>query len=201
MDTMIEPIAILTEHLSRLPGIGPKTAQRLAYHIVGQDEERVRQLSEAITYAKEHVRACSVCAALTDRDICAICADDQRRDDVLCVVKEARDVLAMERARQYEGKYHVLQGAISPMDGIGPEDIRIAELLERVEAHGVQEVIMATNPDVEGEATAAYIYSLLEPMGVEVTRIAHGIPIGADLEYTDDVTLSMALQGRRKMVP
>ena len=170
----IEAINALTMQLARLPGIGAKSAQRLAYHIL-------------------------ICGNYTDVEPCAICADAARKSDVLCVVRDARDVFAMEKLREFRGKYHVLHGTISPMDGIGPDDIRIKELLQRVEQEGVNEVILATNPDVEGEATASYIARLLKPKGVRVTRIAHGIPIGGNLEYVDEMTLLKAVEGRREM--
>lgn len=199
MNPVIEPIARLTAQLCRLPGIGSKSAQRLAYHILDMPEGQARELAAAIISAKENVRFCPVCGNYTDTEPCAICADKARTSRVLCVVKDARDVLAMEKTREFRGRYHVLQGIISPMDGVGPEDIRIKELLERVETENVEEVILATNPDVEGEATAVYISRLLKPRGVRVTRIAHGIPIGGNLEYTDEITLAKALEGRRDM--
>lgn len=199
MNSVIEPIARLTAQLSRLPGIGAKSAQRLAYHILDMPEGQARELAAAIISAKENVRFCPICGNYTDTEPCAICADKARTSNVLCVVKDARDVLAMEKTREFRGRYHVLHGIISPMDGVGPEDIRIKELLERVEAENVTEVILATNPDVEGEATAVYISRLLKPRGVHVTRIAHGIPIGGNLEYTDEITLAKALEGRREM--
>ena len=199
MNPVIEPIARLTAQLSRLPGIGAKSAQRLAYHILDMPEGQARELAAAVISAKENVRFCPICGNYTDTEPCAICADQGRSSHVLCVVKDARDVLAMEKTREFRGRYHVLQGIISPMDGVGPEDIRIKELLERVEKENVTEVILATNPDVEGEATAVYISRLLKPRGVHVTRIAHGIPIGGNLEYTDEITLAKALEGRREM--
>ena len=199
MNPVIEPIARLTAQLSRLPGIGAKSAQRLEYHILAMPEGQARELASAVISAKENVRFCPICGNYTDVEPCAICADKARTSNVLCVVKDARDVLAMEKTREFRGRYHVLQGIISPMDGVGPEDIRIKELLERVEKENVTEVILATNPDVEGEATAVYISRLLKPRGVHVTRIAHGIPIGGNLEYTDEITLAKALEGRRDM--
>ena len=172
----IEAINALTMQLARLPGIGAKSAQRLAYHILDMPEGNARELAAAITRARDTVRYCPICGNYTDVEPCAICADAARKSDVLCVVRDARDVFAMEKLREFRGKYHVLHGTISPMDGIGPDDIRIKELLQRVEQEGVNEVILATNPDVEGEATASYIARLLKPKGVRVTRIAHGIP-------------------------
>ena len=195
----IEAINALTMQLARLPGIGAKSAQRLAYHILDMPEGNARELAAAITRARDTVRYCPICGNYTDVEPCAICADAARKSDVLCVVRDARDVFAMEKLREFRGKYHVLHGTISPMDGIGPDDIRIKELLQRVEQEGVNEVILATNPDVEGEATASYIARLLKPKGVRVTRSAHGIPIGGNLEYVDEMTLLKAVEGRREM--
>ena len=195
----IEAINALTMQLARLPGIGAKSAQRLAYHILDMPEGNARELAAAITRARDTVRYCPICGNYTDVEPCAICADAARKSDVLCVVRDARDVFAMEKLREFRGKYHVLHGTISPMDGIGPDDIRIKELLQRVEQEGVNEVILATNPDVEGEATASYIARLLKAKGVRVTRIAHGIPIGGNLEYVDEMTLLKAVEGRREM--
>ena len=199
MNSLIEPIAKLSNQLSRLPGIGTKTAQRLAYHIINLPEIDVRELTDAITLAKQRIHYCPVCGNFTEFDPCSVCSDGARSGEVLCVVRDPRDVLAMEKTREFKGRYHVLHGIISPMDGIGPDDIRIKELVERVKADSVKEVIMATNPDVEGEATASYISRLLKPLGVCVTRIAHGIPIGGNLEYTDEITLAKAIEGRREM--
>lgn len=192
----VEAIQHLTNQLSRLPGIGKKTAQRLAFHIVSMPEEEVRELAVSIFNGKKKVHYCPVCGNFTDVDPCAICADPKRRHDIVCVVKDARDVNALERMREFDGLYHVLGGVISPMDGIGPDDIRIRELMSRLAAGEIGEVVLATNPDVEGEATAAYISRLIKPMGVKVTRIAHGVPVGGELEYTDEVTLLRAFQGR-----
>lgn len=196
---MIEPIARMVNQLSKLPGIGQKTAQRLAYYIVGMPEEQVRELAVAIFNGKKQVHFCSVCGNYTNEDPCPICASNDRKNGQLCVVRDPRDVAAMERMRDYTGQYHVLHGVISPMQGVGPDDIRIRELLSRLTDGSVTEVILATNPDVEGEATAAYIARLIKPMGIRVTRIAHGIPVGADLEYTDEVTLAKAFSGRSEM--
>ncbi len=193
----IEPIEKLTTQFARLPGIGHKTAQRLAYHILGVPEAQALELADAIIAARRDVHDCPICGTYTDVTPCAICADEKRDGSVICVVCDPRDVTAMEKTREFSGKYHVLQGVLSPMDGVGPNDIRINELVERVKKGGVREVILATNPDVEGEATASYIARLLKPMGVACTRIAHGIPIGGNLEYTDEVTLAKALEGRR----
>ena len=196
---MIEPIARMVNQLSKLPGIGQKTAQRLAYYIVGMPEEQVRELAVAIFNGKKQVHFFSICGNYTSEDPCPICANDDRKNGQLCVVRDPRNVAAMERMRDYNGQYHVLHGVISPMQGIGPDDIRIRELLSRLTDGSIKEVILATNPDVEGEATAAYIARLIKPLGVRVTRIAHGIPVGADLEYTDEVTLSKAFSGRSDM--
>lgn len=195
----IEAIARLANQLSKLPGIGKKTAQRLAYHIVGLPETQVRELAVAIFNGKKQVSICPVCGNYADGETCAICSDARRRRDIVCVVKDARDVNAFERMRDYNGLYHVLQGVISPMDGVGPDDIRIRELLTRLASGEIQEVVLATNPDVEGEATAAYISRLIKPMGIKVTRIAHGVPVGSELEYTDEVTLLRAFMGRTEL--
>ncbi|HHY81824.1 MAG TPA: recombination protein RecR [Clostridiales bacterium] len=199
MNYYIEPVARLINELSRLPGIGGKTAQRLAFHIIDLPIERVRELTQAIMKAREGIKYCSVCCNLTDQDPCAICSSHHRDHSLICVVKDSRDVIAMEKMRDYKGVYHILHGTISPMEGIGPDEIRIKELLNRVNNSEIREVILATNPDVEGEATAVYISRLLKPLGIKVTRIAHGIPVGGDLEYADEVTLSKALEGRREM--
>jgi recombination protein RecR len=199
MNYYIEPIARLINELSRLPGIGGKTAQRLAFHIINMPGDRVQELTQAILQARSGVRYCSVCCNLTDQDPCAVCSSTHRDKSVICVVKDPKDVIAMEKMRDYRGVYHVLHGTISPMEGIGPDDIRIRELLQRVGSGEVKEVILATNPDVEGEATAVYISRLIKPLGIRVTRIAHGIPVGGDLEYADEVTLSKALEGRREI--
>ena len=195
----IEAIDKLSNELSRLPGIGKKTAQRLAFHIVGLPEEQVRELAVAIYNGKKNVHLCPVCYNLTDREICSVCGDDGRDRSIICVVKDARDVNALERVRDYNGMYHVLGGVISPMDVIGPDDIRIRELMSRLASGEVKEVVLATNPDVEGEATASYISRLIKPMGIKVTRIAHGVPVGGELEYTDEITLLRAFEGRREV--
>ena len=196
----IEPIQKLATQLSRLPGIGPKTAQRLAYHILDLPETQAVELSEAILNAKRNVRFCPVCGTYTDVTPCAICSDPRRDDSLLCVVAEAKDVISMERPREFFGRYHVLHGVLSPMNGIGPGDIRIRELMDRVREGSFKEIIIATNPDVEGEATASYIARLLKPSGISCTRIAHGIPIGGNLEYADEITLAKALEGRRSIL-
>lgn len=189
----------LTEQFARLPGIGSKTAQRLAFHVMALPEEDAKEFAAAILDARQAIHTCPVCQNMTDRDICPICDDPRRDKSVICVVAEPKDVIAMERAREYQGLYHVLHGVISPLNHMGPDDIRIRELLTRVGEGGVREVIMATNPDTEGEATAMYISRLLRPLEVKVTRLAYGIPMGSQLEYADDVTLLRALQGRREM--
>lgn len=195
----IESIEKLTTQLSRLPGIGRKTAQRLAYYLLGVPREQAQELARAILQAREQVHCCPLCGTYTDKEKCELCTDPGRSDEVICVVAEPRDVIAMEKTREFRGRYHVLFGVLSPMEGIGPGDIRINELLEKCKGGKVKEVILATNPDVEGEATASYIARLLKPLGVKATRIAHGIPIGGNLEYTDEVTLAKALEGRRSL--
>lgn len=193
------PVERLTEAFARLPGVGGKTAQRLAFHVLSLPDAEAEDFAQAILEAKRTVHTCPVCQNLTDGELCAICGDERRDQGVICVVAEPRDVLAMERAREYEGVYHVLHGVISPLNHIGPDDIRIRELLARVAKGGVREVIMATNPDTEGEATAMYISRLLRPMEVKVTRLAYGVPVGSQLEYADEVTLLRALEGRREI--
>ena len=196
MDIFIEPIGRLINEFSKLPGVGKKTAQRYAYKIIGMTESEAKQFAESIIYCKQRVKYCKVCGNFTEDDTCAICKS--RDKSIICVVKEPKDVIAMEKLHEFKGVYHVLHGVISPMDGVGPNDIRIKELLARID-DGVQEVIMATNPDVEGEATAMYIARLLKPLSVNVTRLAHGIPVGGELEYTDEVTLSRALSERKQI--
>lgn len=195
----IAPLAQLIGQLRTLPGIGAKTATRLAYHILDMDMERAHRLAAAITGAKEKIGFCSVCFNLTDSDPCAICMAEKRDHTTICVVEQPQDVAAMERMNDYDGVYHVLHGALSPLEGVGPNDIRIRELVLRAGKENVQEVIVATNPNVEGEATAMYIAKLLKPMGIRVTRIAHGLPVGGDLEYADEVTLSRAMENRREI--
>ena len=196
---VIEPIARMVAELSHLPGIGQKTAQRLAYHIVSMPLDEVRSLATALWQGRKAIRFCAVCGNYTDGEKCDICADPARENGQICVVRDPRDVAAMERMHDYHGRYHVLHGTLSPMDGVGPDDIHIRELIARLSTEQVQEVILATNPDIEGEATATYIARLIKPLGGKVTRIAHGVPVGSDLEYTDEVTLSKALEGRREM--
>ena len=197
------PLAQLMEHFRRLPGIGPKSAARLAYHVLGMERERALALAHSIIEAKDKIFYCSVCFSLTDSDPCAICQAENRDHGLICVVEEPRDVAAMERTRGhernrgYQGTYHVLQGVLSPLDGIGPENIRIKELVLRIQTGNVREVIMATNPNLEGEVTATYVARLLKPLGIQVTRIARGLPTGGDLEYADEETLAQALENRR----
>ena len=194
-----KPLAKLINELSKLPGIGNKSAQRLAFHILALEDREAQQLAEAITYAKREMKYCSVCGNLTDEDPCAICSDPSRRRDVICVVENPRDVMAMERIKEFNGLYHVLHGVISPMEGIGPEDINLKSLIQRLQVNDVKELIIATYPNIEGEATAMYIARLIKPAGIKVTRIAHGIPVGGDLEYADEVTLLKSLEGRREL--
>ena len=199
------PLAQLMEHFRRLPGIGPKTAARLAYHVLGMEREQALALANSIIEAKDKIHFCSVCFSLTDTDPCAICRSETRDHGLICVVEEPRDVAAMERTRGhdrnrgYQGTYHVLQGVLSPLDGVGPENIRVRELVERIQTGPVREVIMATNPNLEGEVTATYIARLLKPLGIQVTRIARGLPTGGDLEYADEETLAKALENRREI--
>lgn len=196
MDVFIEPIGRLINQFSKLPGVGKKTAQRYAYKIIGMSDAEAKEFAESVIYCKQKVRYCKTCGNFTEEDECEICK--RRPRTTICVVKEPKDVIAMEKLHEFKGVYHVLHGVISPMDGIGPNDIRIKELLARID-DDVQEVIMATNPDVEGEATAMYVAKLLKPLGVKVTRLAHGIPVGGELEYTDEVTLSRALSERKSI--
>lgn len=195
----IAPLAKLIEHFRALPGIGAKTATRLAYHILDMDNDKARALAGAIIEAKEKIGYCNICFNLSDKNPCYICSSSGRDKSVICVVEEPRDVAAMERMRDFKGVYHILHGALSPLEGVGPEDIRIKELLARLYDGDIQEIIMATNPNVEGEATAMYIAKLLKPIGIKVTRIAHGLPIGGDLEYADEVTLAKAMENRREI--
>ncbi|GER68512.1 recombination protein RecR [Weizmannia acidilactici] len=194
-----EPITKLMDSFMKLPGIGPKTAARLAFFVLDMKEDSVLEFAKALVDAKRDLTYCSVCGHITDQDPCYICSDPHRDRSIICVVQEPKDVIAMEKMKEYNGLYHVLHGAISPMDGIGPEDISVPDLLKRLQDETVQEVILATNPNIEGEATAMYISRLLKPTGIKVTRIAHGLPVGGDLEYADEVTLSKALEGRREI--
>ena len=199
MRTFPAALERLSEQFARLPGIGSKTAQRLAFQVLSMPQEQAQEFADAILDAKRSIHTCPVCQNLTDEEMCPICADETRDHSTICVVAEPRDVIAMERSREYTGVYHVLHGVISPLNHVGPDDIRIRELLARLQDGSVQEVIMATNPDTEGEATAMYLSRPLRPIGVKVTRLAYGIPVGSQLEYADEVTLLRALEGRREM--
>jgi len=194
-----EPISKLIDAFSRLPGVGPKTAGRLAFHVIRMKEEDVVDFAKALVNVKRNLHYCSVCCNITDVDPCRICQDKTRDASVICVVQESKDLVAMERTKEFNGFYHVLHGAISPMEGIGPDQIHIAELLKRLGDEQVTELILATNPNIEGEATAMYLSRLVKNFGLKVTRIAHGLPVGGDLEYADEVTLSKALEGRREL--
>jgi recombination protein RecR len=198
MSVYARPIARLVEELAKLPGIGPKTAQRLAFHIISGTREKAENLADAIVQAKEKTIYCSVCSNLTEADPCPLCTSVGRDHSIICVVEEPKDVIALDRTG-FKGLYHVLHGAISPIDGIGPGDLRVKELLERLKSETVQEIILGTDPNVEGEATAMYLARLLKPLGLKVTRMAHGMPVGSDLEYVDEVTLAKALEGRREV--
>lgn len=194
-----EPISRLIDSFMKLPGIGPKTASRLAFFVLTMEEDSVLTFAKSLVDAKRELTYCSTCGHITDVDPCYICQDPRRDRSMICVVQDTKDVIAMEKMRDYNGLYHVLQGAISPMDGIGPEDINIPALIQRLHNDEVQELILATNPTIEGEATAMYISRLVKPSGIKTTRIAHGLPVGGDLEYADEVTLSKALEGRREL--
>lgn len=193
------PLTKLMEQFERLPGIGRKTAQRLAFYVLSMPKEKAKQFADAILEAHEKIKKCKVCQSLTEKELCPICADSARNHSTICVVENSQDVIAFERTKEYHGLYHVLHGLISPMDGIGPDQLYIKELLARLSDGTVKEVVMATNPTVEGEATAMYIARLLKPMGVRVTRLAYGIPVGSNLEYADEVTLYRALEGRSEI--
>ena len=199
MQIYTEPINRLIEEFSKLPGVGRKTAQRLAFHVINMNTNDVESLAKSIIEAKRDIKYCSICCNITDKDPCSMCSNKNRDPKVICVVEDPRDVAAMERTKEFKGQYHVLHGVISPMDGVGPDMIRIRELITRLANEDVQEIIMATNPTIEGEATAMYISRLVKPMGIKVTRIAHGLPVGGDLEYADEVTISKALEGRREI--
>ncbi len=192
-------VQTLIDELGKLPGVGPKSAQRIAFHLVKLSEEDAIRLSTAISEAKEKVRFCEKCFNMSDEPICEICSDSRRDPSLVCVVEEPRDIVAVERTQEYKGFYHVLQGAINPIDGIGPEQLRVKELLVRLQENPISEVILCTNPNIEGEATAMYLARLLEPLGLSITRIASGLPVGGDLEYADELTLGRALEGRREV--
>lgn len=198
MDYFSAPVANLIEEFEKLPGIGHKTASRLAFHVLNQPTEKATNFAKALIEAKEKTKFCSVCGNLTDQEICPICSSEKRDKSIICVVSDFKDLFAMEKTHEFNGVYHILQGVISPINGIGPDDIKIKELISRLNEN-VSEVILATNLNVEGEATAMYISKLIKPLGIKVTRIAHGIPVGGDLEYTDEVTLTMAMEARREI--
>ena len=197
MARMIRPLANLYEQLRRLPGVGSKTAMRLTYHIIDMSADDVQQFAQALTNAKQQIHYCKQCFNITDAEVCEICGDASRDHYTVCVVEQPQDIAAMERSHGYKGLYHVLHGVLSPLDGIGPDDLRIRELFQRLQRESVTEVILATNSDVEGEATATYLAQLLKPAGITVSRIAHGLPVGGELEYADEITLSRALENRR----
>ena len=197
--SVADPIARLVRELARLPGIGEKTAQRLAFHVLEAGPEQARELAEAVVGVVRDVRCCSTCQTLTERDPCPICTDPGRDPKIICVVEGVPDLLAVERTREFRGRYHVLHGTLSPLDGVGPADLKIRELLLRLEREPADEIVIATNPDVEGEATALYLARLLKPLGMKVTRIAQGVPMGGDLEYADQATLARAVAGRREL--
>lgn len=192
------PLARLIDELKRLPGIGPKSAQRIAFHILKGSKEEAARLSQAVGGLIDSVRSCTVCNAFTDQEVCATCSDPARAGGIVCVVEEPHGLLAVERTRDFKGRYHVLHGALSPLSGIGPDELRIQGLLDRIRQGGIQEVILATSPTVEGEATAVYLSRILKPLGVKVTRIAMGVPVGSDLDWADEVTIAKAMEGRRE---
>ncbi|MDD3014680.1 MAG: recombination mediator RecR [Candidatus Gastranaerophilales bacterium] len=194
-----KPLARLIEEFQKLPGIGPRSAQRMAFYLLKMPADEVRQFSNAILEAKEKIKYCRTCFNMSSLDPCEICQDNRRDKTVICIISETKDLIALERTREYKGLYHVLQGLISPLDGIGPEDLRIRELLERVTGHDLAEIILAINPSIEGEATSLYLGKILKPFGVKVSRIAFGLPVGSDLEYADEITLARALEGRREI--
>ncbi len=199
MSQNVAPLAKLIEQFERMPGIGRKSAQRIAYYMLSLSSDEAKTFADTILLAHEKIRHCSVCCDLTDREICSICSNGSRDKSIICVVEDSRDVAAVERTHEYTGVYHVLHGVISPMNNIGPEDITVKDLIARLGSDEVKEVIMATNPTVEGEATAMYLSRLIKPLGLSVTRLAYGVPVGADLEYADEVTLMRALEGRREI--
>ena len=199
MNGNVVPLEELVNQFARLPGIGRKTARRLAYSIIEQPESTAKQIADALINAKEKIRFCSVCQNFTDKEVCHICSDEKRDRSTVCVVEDPRDVAAFERTREYNGLYHVLHGVISPLDNIGPDKLKIKELIARLSSGEIKEIIMATNPTVEGEATSGYISKLVKPLGIKVSRLAYGIPVGADLEYADEYTLARALEGRNEI--
>lgn len=197
MSVYAGPVQDLIDELGRLPGVGPKSAQRIAFHLLKLSTEDALRIATAIAVVKERVSFCTICFNISEGDACGICSDTRRETSVVCVVEEPRDIVAVEKTGEYRGRYHVLQGAISPIEGIGPDQLRVKELLTRIEPEGIEEVILCTNPNIEGEATAMYLGRLLKPLGIRVTRIASGLPVGGDLEYADELTLGRALEGRR----
>ncbi len=199
MEYFVPPLETLVDSFASLPGIGRKTARRLAFHVLNSSTEEAQRFADAIVNAKKLVKYCKICQNITDTDVCALCSNEKRNKSVICVTESPKDVISIENTHEYNGLYHVLHGAISPMDDIGPKDLKIVELLERLKDGTVNEVIMATNPTIEGEATAMYIAKLIKPLGVKVTRIANGVPVGGDLEYADQVTLTKAIEGRQEM--
>ncbi|MCD4812889.1 recombination mediator RecR [bacterium] len=192
-------LARMIDELGRMPGVGPKTAQRLAFHLLRQDRAAVERLAHTLVEAKDKIQYCATCFSLCEEEICSVCRHPRRDVSIICVVEEPNDVFALERTKAFQGKYHVLMGTLSPIEGIGPDDLKITELLKRLESNEVKEVVIATNPDVEGEATALYLAKLIKPLGVRVSRLASGLPAGGDLEYADDVTISQAISGRREL--
>lgn len=194
-----EPISKLIDSFTKLPGIGPKTAVRLAFFVIDMNEDDVVDFSRALVSAKRELSYCTICGHITDEEICSVCSDQSRDESIICVVEDSKDVIAMEKMKEFNGTYHVLHGSISPMDGIGPEDINVPDLISRLKDEKVKEIILATNPNIEGEATAMYISRLVKPSGIITTRIAHGLPMGGDLEYADEVTLAKSLEGRREV--
>jgi len=194
-----EPISKLIDSFTKLPGIGPKTAVRLAFFVIDMNDDDVVEFAKALVSAKRELSYCKICGHITDQETCTICQDHSRDESVICVVEDPKDVIAMEKMKEFNGKYHVLHGSISPMDGIGPEDINVPQLIQRLKDSEVEEIILATNPNIEGEATAMYISRLVKPSGIRTTRIAHGLPVGGDLEYADEVTLAKSLEGRREV--
>ena len=197
MSVYAGPVQDLIDELGRLPGVGPKSAQRIAFHLLKLPTEDALRIATAIAVVKERVSFCTICFNISEGDACGICSDTRREASVVCVVEEPRDIVAVEKTGEYRGRYHVLQGAISPIEGIAPDQLRVKELLTRIEPEGIEEVILCTNPNIEGEATAMYLGRLLKPLGIRVTRIASGLPVGGDLEYADELTLGRALEGRR----
>lgn len=194
-----EPISKLIDSFTKLPGIGPKTAVRLAFFVIDMNDDDVVDFAKALVSAKRELSHCAICGHITDKETCSICTDPSRDNSVICVVEDSKDVIAMEKMKEFNGRYHVLQGSISPMDGIGPEDINVPSLIQRLKENDVDEIILATNPNIEGEATAMYISRLVKPSGIKASRIAHGLPVGGDLEYADEVTLAKSLEGRREL--